>query len=58
MPTMRGTYALADVDIVGDTPTVCQWYVRCVNEPTYITSHPVLEWVPICGDCLARLDGQ
>ena len=42
---------LYELDIEGDFPTVCEWFLNCTNEPTHLVSHPILDWVPACTKC-------
>jgi hypothetical protein len=32
---------------------ICQWFLRCTNEATGTTPHPILGEVPTCDRCAA-----
>jgi hypothetical protein len=35
----------------GEFPEFCSWS-GCARPPRYVVSHPVLEWVPTCRECV------
>lgn len=46
------------VALVDDHEIVCQWFARCDHRATRLRSHPVLDEVPICDRCDARVEAM
>jgi hypothetical protein len=47
----RESFLLADIEITGEAPTVCGWFLNCKQAPTHIVNHPFLDWVATCEKC-------
>lgn len=37
-------------------PVSCQWFARCENAADVALSHPVLDAVPTCNRCAAKVE--
>ena len=53
---LRSDEHVADLTIVDDEPTICEWFALCDHVATQTRPHPVLGDVPICDRCAARVD--
>jgi hypothetical protein len=42
---------LEGVNWSGEFPSCCSWS-GCPRPPSFVVSHPVLEWVPTCLECV------
>lgn len=61
--------AVVDVDLVYELdgllyrdgtgePVTCSWFALCENQATKVRQHPILNGVPICERCDAKVEAQ
>ena len=47
--------ALEAIEEVAGGPVLCGWFALCMNQATTTIHHPVLDYVPCCDRCAAKV---